>query len=108
MEDRPQRKRNFGGIYLAGTYIVLVSAVYGLTAYSSYMHPDDGMQRIPFALLASPWFEMSQNLILPGLIVNALVLFAIGTIAGAILRGNFRKKAQHGEPETPKSPESPA
>jgi hypothetical protein len=108
MEDKLRRKRNLGGIYLAGTYIVLAAALYGITAYSSSVHPDDGLQWIPFAMLASPWFEINAYLLFPGLILNMLILFAVGMIVGAIQRGDFKQETPRQKVEGPKSPESPA
>lgn len=83
MEIEP-KFRSRAGVYVAGVYILLAVGIFVLTAFG---HHDDGMEWIPFALLASPWFQIGQRLLIPGLIANAILLYAIGTIIGtAVLR----------------------
>ena len=92
MGAEPKKRHNLIGVYAAGSYVFIVVALGGLTAYSSYAHPDDGMQWIPFMLLASPWVEMNQHLLIFGLIVNTIFLWAIGSLIETIRRGEFMKK----------------
>ncbi len=79
MDDKPKPRPNRAGIYAAGTYALIAAALYGLTAYLSWKHPDDGLQWLPFMLLASPWVEINQNFLIFGLIVNTIFLWAIVT-----------------------------
>jgi hypothetical protein len=63
------------GICLAGLYAIVVVAVYCLIRSSP---PDDGLEWIPFVMLAMPWFRIAPELLIPGLLLNAAILYGIG------------------------------
>lgn len=74
-EAAPRRSRNRLGIGLAAGYIVLAVAVYMLTVSQP---PDDGLEWLPFFGLAMPWSALNQSLLIPGIIVNAVLLYLCG------------------------------
>ena len=75
LKSRPNRL----GIYVAATYLFIVALVYVLTAYTG-KKDDTGLAWIPFFMLAMPWPKIDARLLLPGLIINAGILFLIGTL----------------------------
>jgi hypothetical protein len=85
-KPRPRRL----GIYLAAIYILIVVAVYIGTVSS---RPDDGMEWIPFVFLSMPWYAMSPNLLFPGFVANAGLLFLAGTLIQTMWRRMRRADA---------------
>ncbi|MBT9331348.1 hypothetical protein [Paracidobacterium acidisoli] len=80
------------GIYLAAGYIVLVVAVYILTAATT--KPSNvGLDWIPFVMLAFPWYQMDIHLLLSGFVINAGILYLIGTLAGTLWREMRKSKS---------------
>jgi hypothetical protein len=67
------------GIYAAAVYLFIVAVVYILTAYTGTTD-DSGLQWIPFFMLGLPWSRISAQFLFPGLIINAGILFLIGTL----------------------------
>jgi hypothetical protein len=73
------------GSWLAGIYVVIVLVVYWITALTT--KPGNvGLDWIPFVMLAMPWAAMgqAQDFLIPGLIANALLLFAVGALIGVV------------------------
>ena len=75
LKARPNRL----GIYIAVSYILIVLAVFAATALAPH---DDGMEWIPFVMLAMPWVRMgrAQEFLLPGLFLNVFILYLLGTV----------------------------
>ena len=70
---------NPAGFCVAATYVLLVALVFGLTAATT--KPSNvGYDWIPFFLLAMPWSGMNARLLLPGLTVNVILLYLLGTL----------------------------
>ena len=68
-----------GGFRLAAIYVLAVVFVFALTALST--KPDNlGLDSIPFVLLAAPWYLLDTRLFLPGLILNAGLMYLLGTL----------------------------
>jgi hypothetical protein len=86
MKPAEKARRFYLGIFLAAFYVVIVAAVYCLIRNSP---PDDGMEWIPFVMLAMPWYKMGPQLLIPGLVLNAGIFFGIGTAIEVIWRRNF-------------------
>lgn len=94
LKDRP----NLLGIYIAGTYAVLVVAVYTITAFASIPSlggkpTEFGYEWIPFLYLAMPWALMHERLpfLIFGFIVNAGALYMLGTLFEKVRRRLFSK-----------------
>lgn len=71
----PRRSRHRLGICLAAGYIVLAVVVYALIASQP---PDDGLEWLPFFWLGMPWSALNQSLMVPGILVNAALLYSCG------------------------------
>ena len=79
------------GIYAAAFYVVIVVAVFALIAANT--KPDNvGLDWIPFVMLAMPWYRLNPQLLIPGLIANAVILFLLGTLLDWLMRYIFRRK----------------
>jgi hypothetical protein len=75
----PKRKHPKLGIWLSAIYLVIVLAVYIVSAITTT--PDKvGYDWIPFWSLALPWSAKSAQLLLPGFLINALLLCLLGTV----------------------------
>jgi hypothetical protein len=72
------------GCYGAGTYIAIVALVYAVTALMT--RPDDlGYDAIPLRMLAMPWLGIGHAPeFFPGLILNAVLPFGVGTMLGLV------------------------
>jgi hypothetical protein len=81
LKNRPNRL----GIYAAATYLFIVALVYVLTAYTGKTD-DTGLEWIPFVMLAMPWPKIDARLLLPGMIINAVILYLLGTLVGKFRR----------------------
>lgn len=80
-------KPNRLGICFAVTYLVIAVAVYTITAVTT--KPSNvGLDWIPFFMLAMPWSKIDARLLLPGLIINAGILYLLGTLLGKFRRSN--------------------
>jgi hypothetical protein len=76
---------NPGGFYLAATYMLIVVVVLALTAATT--KPSNvGLDWIPFVLLSMPWYALDARLLLPGLVVNAGLMYLLGTLLHALWR----------------------
>lgn len=74
----PKPNRTRLGIWLAGIYLFLAVALFILTAMA--MNPsDDGLEWTPFWFMALPWSRISPQLLFPGFLFNAVLLFSAGT-----------------------------
>lgn len=91
MQSERKRRPYRLGIYLVVLFVFLAVAVYAAIALSS--HGDDGLEWIPFVLLAMPWLRMgqAQEFLFPGLIANAVILYLLGTLLEKVWRSVFRK-----------------
>ena len=74
---------NPGGFYLAATYVLIVVVVFALTA-STTKPSNVGLDWIPFVLLSMPWYALDARLLVPGLIVNACLMYLLGTLLHAL------------------------
>jgi hypothetical protein len=82
------RRRRFPrlGAWFAVVYLALVLAVFAVTAIET--QPSNvGLDWIPFWWLALPWSKMSPRLLFPGFLINAALLWILGTAIEALVRG---------------------
>ena len=70
---------NPGGFCVATTYVLIVVVVFVLTA-STTKPSNVGLDWIPFVLLSMPWYALDGRLLVPGLIVNAGLMYLLGTL----------------------------
>ncbi|MDQ2842399.1 MAG: hypothetical protein M3Y72_15410 [Acidobacteriota bacterium] len=64
---------------LPQNYIFVVGVVFAFTAYNT--KPDNvGYDWIPFVLLSMPWYGIEARLLLPGLVVNAGLMYLLGAL----------------------------
>ncbi|WP_321477175.1 hypothetical protein [uncultured Paludibaculum sp.] len=81
---------NTPGCWLAGTYLVVVIAVFALTAAAT--KPDNaGLDWVPFCLLSTPRYGLEPRLLFPGFFLNAGLLY----LFGALLRAASRRIARY-------------
>jgi hypothetical protein len=83
LKSRPNRL----GIYAAATYLFIAALVYVLTAYTGKAD-SSGLEWLPFFMLAMPWPRIDARLLLPGMIINAGILYLLGTLLGKFRRSN--------------------
>lgn len=83
MNNRPNRL----GIYASATYLFILALIYVLTAYTGKTD-DTGLEWIPFFMLGMPWVKVDARLLLPGMIINAGILYLLGTLVGKFRRSN--------------------
>jgi hypothetical protein len=80
---------NPGGFCVSATYILIAVAVFALTAFTT--KPSNvGLDWIPFMLLSMPWYGLNPWLLLPGLILNACLMYLLGTLLHAFWRRAIR------------------
>ena len=79
------RHLNPGGFCVAATYLLIVVAVWALTAVTT-KPANLGYDWIPFSLLAMPWDWVNARLVLPGLIANTVLTYLLGTLLHAFWR----------------------
>jgi hypothetical protein len=85
LKARPNRV----GIYAAVSYAFIVVLVYSYTSFTT--KPDNvGLDWIPFVMLAMPWYAINSQFLFPGLIVNAGILFFLGTLVEKVRRRIFQ------------------
>ena len=60
------------GIGLAAAYILLAAGVYLLIASQP---SDDGLKWLPFVWLAMPWCKLGAFFLIPGVLINAGLLY---------------------------------
>ena len=83
---------NRGGFCATTIYILIVAAVFTFTAYNT--KPSNvGLDWIPFMLLSMPWYGISTQLLLPGLVANAVLMYLLGTLLDSFWRWLTREKA---------------
>jgi hypothetical protein len=76
---------NPGGLCVSATYILVVVFVFALTGLTT--KPSNvGLDWIPFFVLAMPWSFLSQRLLLPGLILNAGLMYLLGALFHTLWR----------------------
>ena len=74
---------NPGGFCFAATYVLIVVVVFALTA-STTKPSNVGLDWIPFVSLSMPWYAVDVRLLVPGLIVNAGLMYLLGTLLHAL------------------------
>ena len=85
MKGMLHNRVNPGGFCLAVTYVLFVLVVFALTA-STTKPSNVGLDWIPFVLLSMPWYALDARLLVPGLIVNACLMYLLGTLLHALWR----------------------
>ena len=70
---------NPGGFCVAATYVLIVVVVFALTA-STTKPSNVGLDWIPFMLLSMPWYALDIRLLVPGLVLNAGLMYLLGTL----------------------------
>src|SRR5579875_3347507 len=74
---------SLGGFCVAAAYTLIVVMVFALTAVTT--NPSKvGYDWIPFILLSMPWYAMNASLLLPGLMMNAALMYLLGTALDAL------------------------
>jgi hypothetical protein len=76
---------NPGGFCVAATYVLIVVVVFALTA-STTKPSNVGLDWIPFMLLSMPWYALDIRLLVPGLVLNAGLMYLLGTLLHALWR----------------------
>jgi hypothetical protein len=75
------------GIWLAGIYVALVVGLFILTALTT--NPGKvGLDWIPFMVLTAPWSGMSPAMAVPGILLNAAIMWLAGTVLHKIIRAS--------------------
>lgn len=70
---------NRAGFCAAAIYVLIVVLVFSVTAYNT--KPSNvGYDWIPFVLLSMPWYRLDPQLLFPGLIANAGLMYLLGTL----------------------------
>ncbi len=76
---------SLGGLCVATTYMLVVILVFVVTAVNT--KPSNvGLDWIPFMLFSMPWYFINPQLLLPGLAVNAAIMYLLGTVLEAFWR----------------------
>jgi hypothetical protein len=84
-QNPPARPRARLGLWLAAIYFILAAALFLVTALNT--KPGNvGLDWVPFMVLTAPWSGMSPILAIPGVFLNALALWVVGTVAEKIIR----------------------
>ncbi|UWZ82210.1 hypothetical protein [Occallatibacter riparius] len=84
------RRRPRLGLWLAGIYLGMAVGLFVITMLTT--EPSKvGLDWIPFLMLAMPWSHRDMALAGPGLLLNAAILWAIGTAVQVLVR-NLRGK----------------
>lgn len=77
------------GLWLGGIYFTLATALFLVTALNT--KPDNvGLDWIPFMVLTMPWSGMAPALMIPGVFLNTLALWLLGTLVQQALPGMRR------------------
>ncbi|HYK63245.1 MAG TPA: hypothetical protein VEV85_27660 [Bryobacteraceae bacterium] len=80
-----RNRLNPGGLCVAAAYVLVPVAVFVMTALTT--KPDNvGLDWIPFVLLATPWYFLNPGLLLPGLMVNAVLMYLLGALLHMLWR----------------------
>jgi hypothetical protein len=86
-KQRPNRL----GAYIAAAYLAIVVAVYLLTQFGG--KPDEfGYRWIPFLMLAMPWSRIAVQLVIPAFLLNAAILYLLGTLLENLRRRVVRAR----------------
>ena len=81
----PARRRPRLGLWLAGLYLGLDMGLFVVTELTT--RPDNvGLDWIPFVMLGMPWSRRDPALAVPGVLLNAAILWALGTALQVLLR----------------------
>jgi hypothetical protein len=86
-ETTPRRLPHRLGIGFAAGYLLLAAAVYALIASHP---PDDGLEWLPLVWLAMPWFKLGQAMLIPGILLNAAILYLCGVLIQLVWRARTR------------------
>jgi hypothetical protein len=85
-KDRPNRI----GIYLVALYLILVAIAFAFGA--THNQPDNvGYNWLPVMVLSMPWSVIRAHIFLPGWVLNAVILYLLGTLPGMFRRRGFQK-----------------
>jgi hypothetical protein len=82
-----------GGLCVATTYALVVIFIFVLTAINTKAS-NVGYDWIPFVLLSMPWYALNPKMLLPGLVVNAVVMYLLGTLLQAFWSKFIRQRQQ--------------
>ena len=82
------------GIVLAILYLLLVTAIYAVIALQP---ANDGLEWLPLFWLAMPWSGIGKDLLIPGILLNTVCLYAGGIVASILCRWI----RQRGSPASP-------
>lgn len=81
----PAHRRARLGLWLGGMYLLPATAVFVLTVLTTT--PDKvGLDWIPFMIIAMPWSGLNQTFAIPGVLLNAVILWALGTSLQVLVR----------------------
>jgi hypothetical protein len=80
----PKRPARFG-LWLAGLYVLLAAGLFVVTAVTTT--PDKmGWDWIPFFSLSLPWSGMDRRFWILGILLNGVILWALGTAVQKLVR----------------------
>jgi hypothetical protein len=92
IESTPQRLFHRLGVILAAVYFLLAAVVFALIASQP---PDDGLEWLPMVWLSMPWFKLGQSFLIPGILINTVLLYLFGVaiqLAYRELRASAKSK----------------
>jgi hypothetical protein len=85
----PPRRKARLGLWLGCIYLALAAALFLVTLLTT--NPGNvGLDWIPFVLLGMPWSRHDMALAVPGVLLNAVILWALGTALQVLVR-NLRR-----------------
>jgi hypothetical protein len=96
IEASPRRLSHRLGIILAAVYFLLAAVVFALIASQP---PDDGLEWLPTVWLSMPWFKLGDRFLIPGILINTVLLYFFG-VAIQLAYREFRASAKSTDPPT--------
>jgi hypothetical protein len=85
LKGRPNRL----GIYLAALYLLLVAIAFAFGALNN--NPDNLGYNVPVFVLCVPWSLIRAHIFLPGWLLNATIIYLLGTLSDSLRRRAFQK-----------------
>ncbi len=85
------------GVYFALGYVLVVIGLF-LFTWITATPEQMGFEWIPFIWLARPWYDLDGQTVIPGLIANAFLLFALGALSQWLARRVFTRGAPESRP----------